>query len=90
MAETNDKTAISDRIPGCIISTILSSDLLVSDMIGVAATRVEDRIFAALGRQKLCLPGMVEFRVNNADGLPYFFVVCHAKTHHTLSTFGFC
>jgi len=27
-----------------------------------------------VSRQKLCLPGMVEFWVNNADGLPYFFV----------------
>ena len=24
--------------------------------------------------QKLCLPGMVEFWVNNADGLPYFYM----------------
>ena len=27
-----------------------------------------------VSRQKLCLPGMVEFWVNNADGLPYFYV----------------
>ncbi|MDF1561380.1 MAG: hypothetical protein P1P83_14415 [Bacteroidales bacterium] len=27
-----------------------------------------------ISRQKLCLPGMVEFWVNNADGLPYFYV----------------
>jgi len=27
-----------------------------------------------VSRQKLCLPGMAEFWVNNADGLPYFFV----------------
>lgn len=27
-----------------------------------------------VSRQKLCLPGMMEFWVNNADGLPYFFV----------------
>lgn len=27
-----------------------------------------------VGRQKLCLPGMMEFWVNNADGLPYFYV----------------
>ena len=27
-----------------------------------------------VGRQRLCLPGMMEFWVNNADGLPYFFV----------------
>ncbi|MBA7579169.1 hypothetical protein ES708_21038 [subsurface metagenome] len=27
-----------------------------------------------ISRQKLCLPGMMEFRVNNADGLPYFYV----------------
>jgi len=27
-----------------------------------------------ISRQKLCLPGMVEFWVNNADGMPYFFV----------------
>ena len=27
-----------------------------------------------ISRQKLCLPGMMEFWVNNADGLPYFYV----------------
>lgn len=27
-----------------------------------------------VSRQKLCLPGMIEFWVNNADGLPYFYV----------------
>lgn len=27
-----------------------------------------------VSRQKLCLPGMVEFWVNNANGMPYFFV----------------
>ena len=27
-----------------------------------------------VSRQKLCLPGMVDFWVNNADGLPYFYV----------------
>ncbi len=27
-----------------------------------------------VSRQKLCLPGMVEFWVNNADGLPYFYI----------------
>lgn len=27
-----------------------------------------------VSRQKLCLPGMVEFWVNNGDGLPYFFI----------------
>ncbi len=27
-----------------------------------------------ISRQKLCLPGMVDFWVNNADGLPYFYV----------------
>lgn len=27
-----------------------------------------------VSRQKLCLPGMVEFWVNNAQGMPYFFV----------------
>jgi hypothetical protein len=27
-----------------------------------------------VSRQRLCLPGMMEFWVNNADGLPYFFV----------------
>ncbi|MFO8054183.1 MAG: hypothetical protein R6U19_03355 [Bacteroidales bacterium] len=27
-----------------------------------------------ISRQKLCLPGMAEFWVNNADGLPYFYV----------------
>ena len=27
-----------------------------------------------ISRQKLCLPGMVEFWVNNTDGLPYFYV----------------
>jgi Transposase protein len=27
-----------------------------------------------VSRQKLCLPGMAEFWVNNADGMPYFFV----------------
>lgn len=27
-----------------------------------------------ISRQKLCLPGMVEFWVNNAKGLPYFYV----------------
>jgi hypothetical protein len=27
-----------------------------------------------VSRQKLCLPGMVEFWVNNADGLPYLYV----------------
>src|SRR6056297_4088280 len=27
-----------------------------------------------VSRQKLCLPGTVEFWVNNADGMPYFFV----------------
>jgi hypothetical protein len=27
-----------------------------------------------ISRQKLCLPGMIEFWVNNADGLPYFYV----------------
>lgn len=27
-----------------------------------------------VSRQKLCLPGMVEFWVNNAEGLPYFYV----------------
>jgi len=27
-----------------------------------------------VSRQKLCLPGMVEFWVNNTDGLPYFYV----------------
>ncbi len=27
-----------------------------------------------VSRQRLCLPGMMEFWVNNADGQPYFFV----------------
>jgi hypothetical protein len=27
-----------------------------------------------VSRQRLCLPGMMEFWVNNANGLPYFFV----------------
>jgi len=27
-----------------------------------------------VSRQRLCLPGMMEFWVNSADGLPYFFV----------------
>jgi len=27
-----------------------------------------------ISRQRLCLPGMMEFWVNNADGLPYFFI----------------
>ena len=27
-----------------------------------------------VSRQKLCLPGMMEFWINNAEGLPYFFV----------------
>jgi hypothetical protein len=27
-----------------------------------------------VSRQRLCLPGIMEFWVNNADGLPYFFV----------------
>lgn len=27
-----------------------------------------------VSRQRLCLPGMMEFWVNNSDGLPYFFV----------------
>jgi len=27
-----------------------------------------------VSRQRLCLPGMMEFWVNNTDGLPYFFV----------------
>ena len=27
-----------------------------------------------ISRQKLCLPGMIEFWVNNADGLPYFYI----------------
>lgn len=27
-----------------------------------------------VSRQKLCLPGVQEFWVNNADGMPYFYV----------------
>lgn len=27
-----------------------------------------------ISRQKLCLPGTVEFWVNNADGMPYFYI----------------
>jgi len=27
-----------------------------------------------ISRQKLCLPGMIEFWVNNAEGLPYFYI----------------
>ena len=27
-----------------------------------------------VSRQRLCLPGMMEFWVNNTDGLPYFFI----------------
>lgn len=41
--------------------------------------KVYDGYLANLGkkfvsRQKLCLPGITEFWVNNSDGLPYFFI----------------
>jgi hypothetical protein len=41
-----------------------------------------------ISRQKLCLPGMVEFWVNNADGLPYFYVTgqVNEKLQEMIST----
>jgi hypothetical protein len=32
-----------------------------------------------VSRQKLCLPGMTEFRVNSSSGMPYFFVTARVN-----------
>ncbi|NEW85347.1 MAG: hypothetical protein GZ094_23700 [Mariniphaga sp.] len=40
-----------------------------------------------VSRQKLCLPGMIEFWVNNSEGMPYFFVTgqVNEKLQQTIS-----
>jgi Skp family chaperone for outer membrane proteins len=32
-----------------------------------------------VSRQRLCLPGMMEFRVNSGDGLPFFFITAEVN-----------